>query len=77
MSAVKPTGRVVGASAADTEAGDIVKSKWSSSGALWRIVDIFGRPGFAQPMRANLISVKSGRADTRALRDLKIVEVHE
>ena len=79
MSAGKPTGRVPGAVAFDAQLGDIVQSRWSSSGAPWRIVDFYGRPGVVRTqvqIRAGLVSLKTGRTDTRDIRDLKIVEVH-
>jgi hypothetical protein len=55
----------------EAQPGDLVQSRWSSSGAVWRVVDLYqdkhGRPS------ANLRSTSSSRVDTRRLRDLNVL----
>ncbi|WIB25847.1 hypothetical protein [Curtobacterium sp. MCSS17_015] len=53
------------------QAGDLVTSRWSSSGAIWRVVDLYVDK-HERPC-ANLRSTMSNRIDTRRLRDLRVV----
>ena len=72
-----PAPRAIGALAESAQAGDIVRSRWSRSGAHWKIVDTYASDGqIGTPrIKANLVSVNSKRIDTRALRDLIIIEL--
>lgn len=59
-------------------AGDLIRSKWSSSGAIWRIESITaGRPNYYNGgvhYLAASRSVSSGRTDTKYLADCVIVK---
>jgi hypothetical protein len=61
-----------GESAVTARIGDVVTSRWSSSGARWVVVglytDKYGREC------ATLASTRSHRGDTRRLLDMVIVE---
>lgn len=59
----------------EVKVGDIIVSKWSSSGALWEVTDIgseeqiFGRQNWGIELKVK--SVKTGRSAVKYTRDMK------
>ena len=59
-------------SARDAVVGQLLRSKWSSSGAVWQIVSIEVNPGRQDVLR--VVSLGSGRKDARWRTDMDVVE---
>lgn len=63
------------ATLADTKPDDLLASRWSNSGAIWRVVALFPAESSFEQHRVALASTSSTRRRIAQIRDMCHVEV--
>lgn len=78
VDSVKKSGYVEVSNADNVEVGQLVRSKWSGSGAVWKVVkvgDIYGSNRRGKML--TVASLTSNRVDTRGSNDMVVVVLND